>query len=115
MANPFATQIAANPTAVTLHLPATVAAGYAPDDAPNLTPNVPTDSGPKTGLFTRVVDDSLMVEHEAQLTLLLADLPAAKAIPGELKVTVEGTKFVAAKIRKRMWEGNQAAWTLYLQ
>lgn len=113
MADPFADLIAANPTAATLHLPATSPSPYDPT-ATATAPVTEASETALTGLFTHEMESGLSTVYDASFTIRLADLPTLQARSEELKLTVDEVTFNVAKIRKRYWGGVQVGWTLML-
>lgn len=112
MQTPFDVLIAANPTAATLHLPASVGA-YDPAQT-YLTPRAASSDPAVVGLFTRVLEAGLAVVYDASLTIALNGLSLDQVKPGTLKATVDGVAYNVAKVRKRYWGGVQVGWTLLL-
>jgi hypothetical protein len=112
VSDPLDTLIKRTPTAAVVTV-VTAQAAYSPGATyvPGGTPTVTN----LNGLFWKVSQENAgTVDHEATLSVRLADLP----VPGtalRTRVLVDGVNYFAAKIRKRMWKGVQNGWTFLLK
>ena len=110
--DPIERLIAANPTPAIVHVPETLTA-YDPDqtyfDDPTETPEEAVDC-----LFYKATEEGLETDMAAWATFRVDDVPG-EIDPETWSVTVAGTHYTIASVRKRFRRGGQSGWTLGLR
>lgn len=113
MAGPIDDMVAESPTPALFKGPAAPAPTYS-TAADYVPPTPQAEPDPVSCLFSRVRQEGVTVEHNATATFGLDAVPAG--IKAETwSVVILETSYRIAEIRRRIWEGVHAGWTLLLR